>query len=112
MNSRVFIRRVREKVVRKNLARYTDNCGSQVRSGRRQSMPSSSIDNCARVSETVPLAGLRPHEASALQPLREQAQDVFIMPLFTMWLISRELSGPKTVPWGRIFRAVRDQVGA
>jgi hypothetical protein len=29
--------------------------GSQVRSGRRQSMPSSSIDNCARVSETLPL---------------------------------------------------------
>jgi hypothetical protein len=39
----------------KNLARYTDNCGSQVRSGRRQSMPFNSIDNCARVSETVPL---------------------------------------------------------
>src|SRR6266571_932015 len=44
-----------KKVVQKNLARYTDNCGSQVRSGRRQSMPSSSIDNCARVSATVPL---------------------------------------------------------
>src|SRR5437773_4120213 len=44
-----------KKVVQKNLARYTDNCGSQVRSGRRQSMPSSSIDNCARVSPTVPL---------------------------------------------------------
>jgi hypothetical protein len=39
----------------KNLARYTDNCGVQVRSGRRQSMPSSSIDNCARVNKTVPL---------------------------------------------------------
>jgi hypothetical protein len=39
----------------KNLARYTDNCGSHVRSGRRQSMPSSSIDNWARVRETVPL---------------------------------------------------------
>jgi len=34
---------------------YTDICGVQVRSGRRQSMPSSSIDNCARVNETVPL---------------------------------------------------------
>src|SRR5664279_2243314 len=30
------------------------NCGSAVRTGRRQSMPSNSIDNCARVSETVP----------------------------------------------------------
>ena len=45
-----------EKVVQKNLARYTDSCGSHVRSGRRQSMPSSSIDNCARVNETLPLA--------------------------------------------------------
>src|SRR6266481_841388 len=34
---------------------YTANCGSHVRSGRRQSIPSSSIDNCARVSDTVPL---------------------------------------------------------
>ncbi len=33
---------------------YTANCGSHVRSGRRQSMPSSSIDNCARVRETLP----------------------------------------------------------
>jgi hypothetical protein len=39
----------------KNLPRYTDHCGSHVRSGRRQSMPSSSTDNCARVRETVPL---------------------------------------------------------
>ena len=45
-----------EKSCGKNLARYTDNSGSHVRSGRRQSMPSNSIDNCARVSETVPLA--------------------------------------------------------
>ena len=35
----------REKSCAKNLAGYTDNCGSQVRSGRRQSMPSSNIDN-------------------------------------------------------------------
>ena len=34
-----------KKVVQKNLARYIDNCGPQVRSGFRQSMPSSSIDN-------------------------------------------------------------------
>src|SRR5215471_21510002 len=33
---------------------YTDNCGSHVRSGRRQSIPSNSIDNCARVRETLP----------------------------------------------------------
>jgi hypothetical protein len=44
----------RKKSCAKNLAGYTDSCGSHVRSGRRQSMPSSSIDNCARVSETVP----------------------------------------------------------
>jgi len=44
-----------QKSCGKNLAGYTDNCGSHVRSGRRQSMPSSNIDNCARVSETVPL---------------------------------------------------------
>ena len=55
MNSHVLIPVRAKKVVQKNLARYTDNCGSQVRSGRRQSMPSSNIDNCARVSETVPL---------------------------------------------------------
>jgi len=45
----------REKSCAKNLPGYTDNCGSQVRSGRRQSMPSSNIDNWARVRETVPL---------------------------------------------------------
>jgi len=33
---------------------YTDMCGVHVRSGRRQSMPSSSIDSCARLNETVP----------------------------------------------------------
>ena len=35
---------------------YTAICGSHVRSGRRQSMPSNNIDNCARVSDTLPLA--------------------------------------------------------
>ncbi len=55
MNSRCHDLLRAKKVVQKNLARYTDSCGSHVRSGRRQSMPSSSIDNCARVSETVPL---------------------------------------------------------
>ena len=33
----------REKSCAKNLLRYTDNCGSHVRSGRRQSMPSISM---------------------------------------------------------------------
>ena len=56
MNTRVLISVPAKKVVQKNLAGYTDNCGSHVRTGRRQSMPSSSIDSCARVSETVPLA--------------------------------------------------------
>src|SRR5438128_8234077 len=55
MNSRCHDLLRAKKVVQKNLARYTDSCGSHVRSSRRQSMPSSSIDNCARVSETVPL---------------------------------------------------------
>ena len=58
------------------------------------------------------ITGLRPGETPLLQPLGTDPQDVFIMPLFTMWLISRELTGPKTVPWGRVFRAVRDQVDA
>src|SRR5688572_28761207 len=35
---------------------YTSTIGALVRIGRRQSMPSSNIDNCARVSETVPLS--------------------------------------------------------
>jgi hypothetical protein len=34
---------------------YTDSSGVCVRCGLRQSMPSSNIDNCARVNETVPL---------------------------------------------------------
>jgi hypothetical protein len=33
-------------------------CGVAVRSGRRQSMPSSSMDNCARVSATAPFSAL------------------------------------------------------
>ena len=51
---RCHLLRAQERV-QKHLVRSTDNCGSQVRSGRRLSMPSS-IDNCARVSATVPLA--------------------------------------------------------
>src|SRR5207237_1086820 len=55
MNSRCHDLLRAKTVVQKNRARYTDSCGSQVRSGRRQSMPSSSIDNCARVRQTAPL---------------------------------------------------------
>ena len=36
------------------LVTYTAICGVQVLSGLRQSMPSMSIESCARVSETVP----------------------------------------------------------
>jgi hypothetical protein len=35
---------------------YTATSGFHVRAGRRQSIPSSNIDNCARVSEIVPLS--------------------------------------------------------
>jgi hypothetical protein len=34
---------------------YTANCGTCVRTGRRQSIPSSNIESCAGVSDTVPL---------------------------------------------------------
>jgi hypothetical protein len=47
--------RARQKSCGKNLARYTDSCGSHLRCGRRQSIPSSSIDSWAGVSETMPL---------------------------------------------------------
>jgi len=33
---------------------YTATCGVQVLSGLRQSMPSISIESCARVSDTAP----------------------------------------------------------
>ena len=66
MNSRDFDPLRAKKVVQKNLAGYTDNCGSQVRSGRRQSMPSSNIDNWARVRRNRAARCLWPHEASAL----------------------------------------------
>ena len=58
------------------------------------------------------ITGLRPGEPPFLQPLGTDPQEVFIMPHFTMSLINRELSGPKTVPWGWIFPAARDQVCA
>ena len=46
--------------------------GVQVLFGLRQSMPSSSIESCARVRETVPLGRLWPDEAALLQTLGEQ----------------------------------------
>jgi hypothetical protein len=36
---------------------YTANCGACVRTGRRQSIPSSNIESCAGVSDTVPFVG-------------------------------------------------------
>ena len=48
-------KRITRKHCEKNLASYTDTCGARVRTGRRESMPSSNIDNCARVRDTVPL---------------------------------------------------------
>ena len=55
MNTRVFIG-ARKKICGKESHMLHANCGSQVRTGRRQSMPSNSIDRCARVRETVPFA--------------------------------------------------------
>src|SRR5207249_11911570 len=46
----------REKNVDKeSVAVHTAICGAEVRAGRRQSIPSGSIESCAGVSETVPL---------------------------------------------------------
>jgi hypothetical protein len=69
-----------------------------VRTGRRQSMPSSSIDNCARVSTTVPLFGLRPDEAPALQTLRKQAQPVAIPPQQLDQIAAPTAEDTKTCP--------------
>ena len=38
----------------RNFPTYTAICGAAVRAGRRQSIPSSSIESCAGVSETTP----------------------------------------------------------
>ena len=40
---------------RETVTIYTANCGVCVRTGRRQSIPSSNIDSCAGVKDTVPL---------------------------------------------------------
>jgi hypothetical protein len=54
--------------------------GVCVRTGMRQSMPSSSMDSCAGVSDTRPPAGLRPDEAPALQALGQQHQALAVEP--------------------------------
>ena len=54
--------------------------GRHVRRGIRQSIPSSSIDSCARLSTTNALLGPRPDESATLQALGEQAQPVAIPP--------------------------------
>src|SRR5215467_12951685 len=60
MNPRFRICKVQKKLC-KGIFSYTErcgstlDCGSQVRSGRRQSMPSNNMDSCAPVSATVPL---------------------------------------------------------
>ena len=54
MNSHFAQRVVAQKSVQIAECIYTANCGSHVRCGRRQSMPSNNIDSCARVNETTP----------------------------------------------------------
>ena len=51
---------------------YTALYGFQVRAGRRQSIPSSNIDNCARLSATVPLSAC----AIALRPVKPRRKSV------------------------------------
>jgi hypothetical protein len=54
------------------------NSSIAVRPGRRQTMPSRSIDSCTKAD----LARLRrrPHEAAAVHPLGKQAQALAIIP--------------------------------
>ena len=59
---------------------YTASCGVCVRTGRRQSIPSSNIASCAGVKDTVPLVALRPEKSSSLKSLREKTQPVAIEP--------------------------------
>ncbi len=48
---------------RKTFAAHTASCGACVRTGRRQSIPSSNIESCAGVSDTVPFAACRPDKS-------------------------------------------------
>ena len=59
---------------------YPATCGRHVRTGMRQSIPSSNIASCAGVSATVPSAGERPDEAALLQPLGVKAQALAVPP--------------------------------
>jgi len=58
---------------------YAAIVGCHVRAGGRQSMPSSSIDSCAAVSDTVPLLPAATR-SDPLQPLAKQAQPVAAPP--------------------------------
>ena len=62
------------------LVTYTAICGVQVLSGLRQSMPSISIDSCARVRETVPSFACGQMKRPRSKALREQTETVFIGP--------------------------------
>jgi hypothetical protein len=59
---------------------YTDSSGVCVRCGLRQSMPSSNIDNCARVNETVPLCACGQMKRPRSNRFRKQTQAVTVLP--------------------------------
>jgi hypothetical protein len=69
-----------QKSVQNSARAQIANGDSPVRIGRRQSMPSSSIESWARVSATVPLSAFGQMKPAALQPLREQTAAVTIEP--------------------------------
>jgi hypothetical protein len=54
--------------------------GCQLRAGRLQSMPSSSIDSCAAVNETTPPSACGQTKRPRLQPLGEQTQAIAAPP--------------------------------
>jgi hypothetical protein len=60
--------------------RHAASRGASVRSGIRQSMPSSSIDSCTGESVTAAAVGLRPREAASLQALGQQQQALTVEP--------------------------------
>ena len=61
------------------------NNESVVRTGRLQSMPSSSIDNCARVNEIVPL--------SALGQMNRMRQRKYRIDGLELWVLGRPSGG-------------------
>src|ERR1019366_10040992 len=54
-SSRLLLQQNENVQENKNYVAHTAICGAELRTGRRQSIPSSNIDNCACVSDTVPL---------------------------------------------------------